>query len=353
MITPVHGFLLAMVVLLSCSHGLAFASGEGPLALSGVRTVPSDAGFRGVALMAQPARERTGGREPSEWPVVFEYAPAGDFANKGRTVPGYWDETVGDSGGYRAVLVGLPDGEYAVRAGVGDGEQRVYSPSRVLRVHGLGAGHLVVSGCVENRRGQRQPGIEVTGESVDDPASSKDVTGDNGRFRIQLEPESTALISGEVPDGGVGTNTREIEVENHDVILEECLLYSERAVTVRLEWGEEPTDLDTHLEGEGIHIHHANKGTLQGPPWVKLDKDDTDGEGPEVLTALELAPGRYRYFVHNYSGERRLGRSNATVELAVKGEIHTYRVPNSHDDKNWEVFTLIVEQGGQITVREP
>ena len=60
-----------------------------------------------------------------------------------------------------------------------------------------------------------------------------------------------------------------------------------------LNWGEAPPDLDSHLltpiiDGNTYHIYYSNTGNYEGPPYAKLDTDDTNGYGPETITISQL-----------------------------------------------------------------
>ena len=55
--------------------------------------------------------------------------------------------------------------------------------------------------------------------------------------------------------------------------------------------------------------YYQQKETLAGG---KLDKDDTDGYGPETFTLSHLIPGRYIVRVHFFSGSAKI---SGTVEI--------------------------------------
>ncbi|MCD6361881.1 MAG: hypothetical protein J7M38_13575, partial [Armatimonadetes bacterium] len=130
-----------------------------------------------------------------------------------------------------------------------------------------------------------------------------------------------------------------------------------------LTWGEEPKDLDAHLEfGSGsTHIYYAHKDLTNG---AEMDVDDTNGEGPEIITIKALAdePNQpldyYRYYVHNSSQSNFQGESKVQI-LSTDGEIiREFKISdaivntgdgvsesNRYANKYWYVFDINPETG--------
>ena len=65
-----------------------------------------------------------------------------------------------------------------------------------------------------------------------------------------------------------------------------------------LNWGAQPSDLDSHLVHPSTHVFFSDK---QGD-LANLDVDDTTSYGPETVTLEKKKTGvKYLYAVHNYT----------------------------------------------------
>ncbi|MCM3162607.1 hypothetical protein [Metabacillus litoralis] len=127
---------------------------------------------------------------------------------------------------------------------------------------------------------------------------------------------------------------------------------------IMLEWGEDPSDLDSHLVAivsngeEQYHTWYADKEFVLGETtYADLDWDDTNSYGPETTTIRKLVDGEYTFYVHNFSGETPLNESGAKVKI-FKGNAlvaeQEFNVPSSgSNERYWEVFKLIVSNNGQ------
>lgn len=127
---------------------------------------------------------------------------------------------------------------------------------------------------------------------------------------------------------------------------------------VILTWGQNPSDLDSHLTGPAAdgtrwHVYYGDK---TAGDMCALDVDDTTSYGPETVTcpptgntSTSLRNGVYRYSVHHYSGSSRIDTSGASVRLEFgNGRTYTYTPPagaylGSKDV--WTVFELTVNNG--------
>lgn len=80
--------------------------------------------------------------------------------------------------------------------------------------------------------------------------------------------------------------------------------FAQQALWTELRWNTNGTDVDLHLLPEG-GLGWSSEDCYYGnrrPNWgAELDVDDTDGFGPEHITANQITPGRYELFVHYYS----------------------------------------------------
>lgn len=122
-------------------------------------------------------------------------------------------------------------------------------------------------------------------------------------------------------------------------------------LSIVLQWGERPKDLDSHLVGPAgdssrFHTYYDNKGYRAGSTLMAdLDHDDTTSYGPEKTTIYEMTPGVYTFMVHDYTNRysnssTALANSGAHVEVVLgdSTETLTYSVPNG-EGTLWTVFS--------------
>lgn len=123
---------------------------------------------------------------------------------------------------------------------------------------------------------------------------------------------------------------------------------------IKLTWGDNPRDLDSHLQGqfsngEPFHVYYSNMNALEGNTTVCiLDVDDTDSYGPEVVTLKPMNANPYYYYVHRYAGSGTITSSNARVELYKGAQlIRTFNVPSDLGAGDyWNVFAI--KNGGIV-----
>jgi hypothetical protein len=102
-------------------------------------------------------------------------------------------------------------------------------------------------------------------------------------------------------------------------------------IHVALRWDLDDTDLDLHLQREGAGLrdgigdcYYANRRPIWvpdpplGPSGPRLERDDTDGLGPEYIDFVAPGPGRYRVQVQYFS-DRGHGDVTATVGVFLDG----------------------------------
>ncbi len=91
-------------------------------------------------------------------------------------------------------------------------------------------------------------------------------------------------------------------------------------VKLVLDWGPNPRDLDLHLVKYGNNAYHISYRNMMrsadGKVW--LDRDDTDGYGPETITITETDnTASYLVYVHNYTDQNNAN----SVTLSNSGAI--------------------------------
>lgn len=213
-----------------------------------------------------------------------------------------------------------------------------------------------VLGCVADASGNRVANATVSSDGVDYSGTSSASTDANGNFTLPIRRASTATVIGMA--GGQFTNTLRVGPYEVDQTLTDCLVLGQAGagITVKLTWGQYPSDLDSHLFApNGSHVYYSSKGSLTGTPFANLDVDDTSSYGPEVVTLSRLMVGTYRYQVHNYSGYNAgpITASGARVELNIPGRNLELFVPPAGETNGtnwWTLFELAVDAGCNVTV---
>jgi len=115
-----------------------------------------------------------------------------------------------------------------------------------------------------------------------------------------------------------------------------------------LTWGASPRDLDSHMRSPNGCVTYY--GRRHGCSGVSLDRDVTNGFGPETVTIHVRRPGIYHFRVHNYSRRshnlmsRGLANQRARVTFYVGCRRHVFICgrdgnvnPRTH---YWNVFTF-------------
>ena len=115
-----------------------------------------------------------------------------------------------------------------------------------------------------------------------------------------------------------------------------------------LDWGDRPRDLDAHLQKQGgYHISYRHKKTSDDGV-ARLDRDDTNGNGPETITINRISESDvYTFAVHNYS-DKDNSRSNdlamkshATVRVFGDNQLlETFQLSRNENGVMWTVFQI-------------
>lgn len=214
-----------------------------------------------------------------------------------------------------------------------------------------------VSGCVASANGVPAAGAQVVSDGVDYTGTSSTLTDANGNFSVAIRKGSLATLTG--VSGGKLTNTLRVGPYAADAALPACLALGQAGagVTMKLTWGQDPSDLDSHLFApNGSHVYFGSEGSLLAEPFANLDVDDTSSYGPEVVTLTRLMVGTYKYSVYNYSGygQGAITAAGARVELNIPGRtLELYVPPAGETDQTgwWNLFEFDVDARCGITVR--
>lgn len=213
---------------------------------------------------------------------------------------------------------------------------------------------VTITGCVRND-GQPVAGALVMGEGQDYIGRSSAISDSQGNFSLPVRVESSVLINA---IQGSQSNTRVVASPvSGSLAIPQCLELQPAAATVRLSWGANPSDLDSHLLGNfggtGFELYYGNESVLVGDQLFNLDVDDTSSYGPEVVTMPGLpSGGSFHYVVHLYSGSGTIASSPARVELNLQGRAQVFTPPAGDAQEYWLVFSIDVDDNGSVILTE-
>lgn len=149
---------------------------------------------------------------------------------------------------------------------------------------------------------------------------------------------------GAVPDDFAGNVIATLRGE-----LDEPATRAGTSVIATLIWDASPKDLDLHAwirhDDNQAHVGYGQLGGFDELPYARLDRDVTDGFGPEVITVDNL-PGSLVLAVHAYSLDGKLSGSRATVTVQVAGKEVQARVPSGSG--SWWYVMTIDEDGSTV-----
>ncbi len=216
------------------------------------------------------------------------------------------------------------------------------------------ASAVTVTGCVNDDTGAPAANVRIEADGIDYSGISYATTDGTGQFSLAVRSDRTVIVSGR--RGAFLTNavSRSV-VQTTPVEIPTCLtLPSSNAATMRLTWGENPRDIDSHLRTpDGAHVFYAASGTLDAAPFASLDVDDVTGFGPEVTTVRRPKAGIYRFYLHNFSGTFSPGMTGSPtrVELNYVGRTVVFTPPSGEGTaRYWHLFDLRIAADCTMTL---
>lgn len=195
------------------------------------------------------------------------------------------------------------------------------------------------------------------------------VSNPDGSFAfLSCLPAGPAQLSTVAQGYGARTDDITIPVDGNVVVAISLVPFSACSegqggpVTFVLTWGEQNSDLDSHLSAPGGY--HVWYGDPNPADFVSLDVDDVTYMGPETITIATSASagdtfvaGDYEYWIHNYSQQPGFAGSGAVVTISQCGsQVAQYAVADATGDpeqKIWRVVSITLNDNGIITAVTP
>lgn len=183
-------------------------------------------------------------------------------------------------------------------------------------------------------------------------------TNDNGYYEVSSSELSVGFYTMEMIKSGYITGYKNIFISPIDVSAQNAVLSpvtSDGTYRIVLTWGENPSDLDSHVQGalsdgSSFHVYYSHKSQYDGDTEIcNLDVDDTTGYGPETITLIPNTDAPYYYYIYRYSGSGSISTSGAQIKV-YSGDtlIATYNAPTDQGTSDyWNVFAIV---NGEIIV---
>ena len=232
-----------------------------------------------------------------------------------------------------------------------------------------------ITGRVVNASGTPVAGARVEAQGRDYTGTSETYTGSDGTFTIKVKA-NVALTPGIIITASTSDALSNSEVVSTGAAGSVCTALTadlklgaviggvgSGSAKIKLTWGTEPYDLDSHLTGPDatvagtrFHVYYSDQGSITASPYAELDVDDTSGLGPEIVTISRFTAGTYRYSIHHYGGSNTIYGSPARVELSLNGATTIFTPPSTGSSSLsgygdvWQVFELVVAANGTVTV---
>lgn len=111
---------------------------------------------------------------------------------------------------------------------------------------------------------------------------------------------------------------------------------------VLLFWDTDKTDVDLHVTepgGEVVNYTH----TVSEQTGGRLDRDDTDGYGPEIYSLGSAPSGTFSIAAH-YFGDRGSGQTSATVVVVAR--------EGTDEERRWRFEVPLTRQGEKVVLAE-
>lgn len=202
--------------------------------------------------------------------------------------------------------------------------------------------------------------VQVLSATVKDQkiAGAEVIAQKNGESSVKGTTAADGTVRFEKPFGGAddGSVSLIIKKEGYSNLVVKCpcdgLTYAISPVMrqnldgmrIVLNWGAQPSDLDSHLVHPSTHVYFSQK---QGD-LANLDVDDTTSYGPETITLEKKKPGvKYLYAVHNFSeggtkGSLTLSNNSQAKVFVYVGSslVRTFTPPKGKAGNVWVVFGI-------------
>ena len=210
---------------------------------------------------------------------------------------------------------------------------------------------VFVNGCVEDSNGNLLADARIISDGRDYLGRSTTYSLDDGTFSLPVKMDSTVLIAATL---GFQSRTSIVNVGSSDFDLGSCLVLSEALTKITLNWGEQPTDLDSHLfitdvNGSTEHVYFANGSVELDGSLIYLDVDDITSYGPEVISIPDFpVEGVYDYYVHNFSRTPAIAPETTRVEVIFNNQQYLFSPPTEDITLWWHVAKIEKMADGEL-----
>jgi len=226
-------------------------------------------------------------------------------------------------------------------------------------------GDAVIGVTLEFREGLNNRSGTVVASTTTDSVGTYDIsTIETGNYTIAYKAEgyNVRYVDAIVLGGYSRTFNTQLVREN---IANENSAGS--LATIVLEWGANPSDLDSHLTGpnenatsvnDRFRLYYSNtrittsafsyatefdasQPCLTEGVVASLDLDDTSSYGPETTTVCQGYEGTYKFYVHHFSGSGSIASSPTKVTVTtMHGATFSWTAPSSVTTNDWHVFDI-------------
>lgn len=210
---------------------------------------------------------------------------------------------------------------------------------------------VMLNSCVTDEEGNRLANARVISDGRDYLGRSVTYSNDDGLFSLPVRVNSSVLIGATI---GFQSRTVIVNTTAIDKVLDTCLVLSEALTKITLNWGEAPSDLDSHLfitdsEGNQEHVYFGNPEVIVGDSVIYLDVDDVTSYGPEIISIPDFpSVGRYDYYVHNFSVIPDIAPVTTRVEVIFNNQQYLFSPPAEGITDWWHVARIEKTASGQL-----